>query len=62
MISTVTRRALRNYHRAFYTPPNIVVAAAGSIDHDELVALVQRSIDRREPRPQPASRGSARRS
>ena len=48
VISTVTRRALRNHHGAFYTPPNIVVAAAGSIDHDDLVTLVQRSLDRRD--------------
>jgi predicted Zn-dependent peptidase len=47
VISSVTRRALRSHHAAFYTPANIVVAAAGSIDHDELVALVQRSIERR---------------
>jgi predicted Zn-dependent peptidase len=47
VISTVTRRALRSHHGAFYTPANIVVAAAGSIDHDELVGLVQRSIERR---------------
>jgi predicted Zn-dependent peptidase len=47
VISTVTRRALRGHHGAFYTPANIVVAAAGSIDHDELVGLVQRSIERR---------------
>ena len=47
VISSVTRRALRSHHSAFYTPANIVVAAAGSIDHDELVALVQRSIERR---------------
>ena len=47
VISSVTRRALRSHHSAFYTPANIVVAAAGSIDHDELVKLVQRSIERR---------------
>jgi predicted Zn-dependent peptidase len=47
VISTVTRRALRSHHGAFYAPANIVVAAAGSIDHDELVRLVQRSIERR---------------
>jgi len=48
VISTVTRRALRGHHGAFYTPANIVVAAAGSIDHDELVGLVQRSLERRD--------------
>ncbi len=47
VISTVSRRALRGYHRSYYSPGNVVVAAAGSIHHDELVALVQRSIDQR---------------
>jgi predicted Zn-dependent peptidase len=43
VISSVSRRALAGYHRAAYTPGNIVVAAAGSIEHDRLVALLQRS-------------------
>ncbi len=47
VISTVSRRALRSYHRSLYTPGNIVVAAAGSIDHDRLVALVQKAVDQR---------------
>ena len=37
--------ALRSHHAAFYAPPNIVVAAAGTIDHDRLVALVA-ALDR----------------
>src|SRR5262249_6934389 len=45
-----------SHHAAFYTPANIVVAGAGSIEHDELVALVQRSIERRGE----ASSGKAR--
>jgi predicted Zn-dependent peptidase len=32
--------AIRTFHRARYRPDNVVVAAAGSIDHDRLVALV----------------------
>ena len=47
VISSVSRRSLRGYHRSYYSPGNVVVAAAGSVDHDELVALVQRSIDQR---------------
>ncbi len=43
VISSVSRRALAAYHRALYTPGNIVVAAAGNIAHDRLVALLQRS-------------------
>jgi predicted Zn-dependent peptidase len=47
VISSVTKRALRSHHAAFYAPSNVVVAAAGSIDHDQLVGLVERSIERR---------------
>ena len=60
VISSVSRRAIRGYHRSYYSPGNVVVAAAGSIDHDELVALVQRSVDQRSesgnerPRPRAA--------
>ena len=43
VISTVSRRALSGYHRSMYTPGNIVVAAAGNVEHDRLVALLQRS-------------------
>ncbi len=43
VISTVSRRALASYHRTAYTPGNVVVAAAGNIEHDRLVALLQRS-------------------
>ncbi|HEX4518489.1 MAG TPA: pitrilysin family protein [Gaiellaceae bacterium] len=47
VISSVSRRALRAHHKAYYAPANVVVAAAGSIEHDQLVELVQRSIERR---------------
>src|SRR5205807_366482 len=43
VISTVSRRALAGYHRTAYAPGNVVVAAAGSIEHDRLVAPLQRS-------------------
>jgi predicted Zn-dependent peptidase len=35
--------ALRAFHAARYVPANVVVAAAGSVDHDALVELVRRS-------------------
>jgi predicted Zn-dependent peptidase len=47
VISSVSKRALQTYHRARYTPANIVVAAAGAVDHDHLVELVQKAVDRR---------------
>src|SRR5881409_2260054 len=43
VISSVSRRALSGYHRTAYAPGNVVVAAAGNIEHDRLVALLQRS-------------------
>ncbi|HZO96592.1 MAG TPA: pitrilysin family protein [Gaiellaceae bacterium] len=47
VISSVSRRTLQSYHRALYTPANIVVAAAGAVDHAQLVALVERAVERR---------------
>jgi predicted Zn-dependent peptidase len=40
VISTVPRRSIQAYHRAMYGRANIVLAAAGDVDHDRLVALV----------------------
>jgi predicted Zn-dependent peptidase len=47
VISTVSRRAIQGYHRSMYVPANIVVAAAGNLEHERLVELVQASVDRR---------------
>jgi predicted Zn-dependent peptidase len=47
VISTVTRRAIQGYHRSTYTPGNIVVAAAGNVDHGSLVELVAQAVERR---------------
>jgi predicted Zn-dependent peptidase len=41
VISTVSRRALAGYHRRAYQGPNIVLAAAGNVHHDELASLVR---------------------
>ena len=40
VISSVSRRALAGYHRRAYQGEKIVVAAAGNVRHDELVALI----------------------
>jgi predicted Zn-dependent peptidase len=40
VISSVSRRSLGAFHRRRYRPDNVVVAAAGSVDHDRLVELV----------------------
>ena len=58
VIERVTRRTVAAYHRARYAAENTVVAAAGSVDHDELVALTERmSAKRAAP---PARKPSAR--
>lgn len=38
-VSAITEPQLRAYHRERYVPSNVVIAAAGSVDHDELVRL-----------------------
>ncbi len=40
VISTVSRRALAGYHRRAYHGRKIVLAAAGNVRHEELVALL----------------------
>jgi predicted Zn-dependent peptidase len=40
-VAAVTREELAAYHAERYIPPGIVIAAAGSVDHDALVALVE---------------------
>jgi predicted Zn-dependent peptidase len=44
VISSVSRRALATYHRAAYTAGNIVVAAAGNLEHERLVALLRERL------------------
>ena len=41
VISTVSKRAVAAYHRTAYASDNIVVAAAGNIAHDKLLALLE---------------------
>jgi predicted Zn-dependent peptidase len=58
VIASVSRRVVGTYHRARYRADNIVVAAAGSIDHGGLVAQVERLSEKlAEP---PARRPAAR--
>ena len=40
-ISAMTRAQLHSFHVRRYTPERMVVAVAGNIDHDEVVALVR---------------------
>jgi predicted Zn-dependent peptidase len=41
VIANVSRRSIAAYHRARYVAGNVVVAAAGNLAHDGLIALVE---------------------
>jgi len=52
VVRAVELDGLRSFHAERYLPPSVVVAAAGSVDHDRLVEMVQRtspSSDTAEP-------------
>jgi predicted Zn-dependent peptidase len=50
VISTVSKRILSSYHRQMYTAGNIVLGAAGNLDHDRLITLLERAAhERLEP-------------
>jgi predicted Zn-dependent peptidase len=40
-VAKLSEQDLRDYHAERYVPANVVIAAAGSIDHDRLVALTE---------------------
>ena len=46
LISAMTREVLASYMRVHYGAPRMVLAAAGRVDHDELVALAEATFDR----------------
>ena len=48
-IAAMSRDGIAGYHREHYHPANVVVAAAGNLEHDDVVAMVERAL--------PASRG-----
>jgi predicted Zn-dependent peptidase len=48
VISTIPKQAIARYHDEMYVPANIVVAAAGNVDHEQIVDLVSRALDRRK--------------
>jgi predicted Zn-dependent peptidase len=57
VIATISRRSIAAYHRAMYVPGNVVVAAAGNLDHNRLLELLERAEEKRaEPRPVPRVR------
>ena len=59
VISSISRRSLGAFHRSRYRANNVVVAAAGSADHEHLVELVGK-LSRKAPAP-PSRKPAARR-
>ena len=45
-INAITRDAIHEHYVARYTPPHLVVSAAGNLDHDAVVAGVQSAFGR----------------
>jgi predicted Zn-dependent peptidase len=45
-ISALTRQQINSFYRKRYTPPTMVVAAAGNLDHAKLVRQVRAAFDR----------------
>ncbi len=63
-IVAITRKQMRDYYETHYRTPSVVIAAAGSIDHEALVSLVNEHFAFPEgpaPPAQPAKQISGRR-
>jgi predicted Zn-dependent peptidase len=48
VISSIPQHSIARYHAEMYVPGNIVVAGAGNIEHEQIVELVSRTLERRE--------------
>ncbi|MBO0865797.1 MAG: insulinase family protein [Mycobacterium sp.] len=62
-VSAMTRAQLHSFHVRRYTPERMVVAVAGNVDHDEVVALVREHFGprlMRGRRPLPPRKGTGR--
>jgi predicted Zn-dependent peptidase len=49
VISTVTRRVLASYHRQTYAGGNVVIAAAGNVEHERLVRMLEQAQSQQRP-------------
>src|SRR4051812_12731131 len=47
VISSISRRSISSYHRRAYVAGNVVLAAAGNLEHDRLCELLQRAARQR---------------
>jgi predicted Zn-dependent peptidase len=52
-IRTFDRDKVEGYYRQFYTPSNILITAAGSLDHRKLVRLAEKHFSDLKPRKTP---------
>ncbi len=53
-MEAVTRDEVAEFHRAFYRPENVVIAAAGAIDTEKFVGDIERLVPKTAPRRAPA--------
>ncbi|MGZ4531376.1 MAG: M16 family metallopeptidase [Mycobacteriaceae bacterium] len=62
-VEAMTRSQLHSFHRRRYTAPRMVVAAAGNVEHDEVLDHVLRNVDAlldSDSAPEPVRAGTAR--
>lgn len=50
-VSGLQRPEVNDFYKNYYAPQNLILAAAGKVDHDRLVALAQRYFSRFPSRP-----------
>jgi predicted Zn-dependent peptidase len=49
VISSVTKRVLSTYHRQMYAGGNVVIAAAGNLEHNKLMRMLARAQSQQRP-------------
>jgi predicted Zn-dependent peptidase len=47
VIASIPKQSIARYHSQMYVPGNIVVAAAGNVEHERVVELVSRALEQR---------------
>ena len=58
VISSISRRSISAYHRRAYVAGNVVLAAAGNLEHDQVLALLERAARQRVEPPAPEDAGA----
>ncbi len=49
VISSVTKRVLSTYHRQMYAGGNVVIAAAGNVEHNKFIRMLARAQSQQRP-------------